>query len=140
MMARLRFLVVLAGLLMPPFCRAQVTGTFSLEKVAFAPGEPVFLTLRNEGKDAVEVQTAPDPFHVLLGIYDPYLPGCNPGTGLLRESRCYLWVGRDPPRTGESRSERLLLNYKRNSLEEELFGRSPGSGRGSGRLHGGGFA
>jgi hypothetical protein len=41
-MARLWFLV---ALLLPALCLAQVSGTFSLEKSVFAPGEPVFLTL-----------------------------------------------------------------------------------------------
>ena len=117
-MARLCFLVVFVGLLMPPFGRAQVTGTFSLEKVAFAPGEPVFLTLtlRNEGKDVAEVQTAGDPFSFCSG-YTIHIsgdaapePACFEGAG----GSCMSGAISLAP--GASRSERLLLNYKSNAL------------------------
>jgi hypothetical protein len=56
------------ALLAPSLCPAQVTGSFSLERSTFAPGEPVFLTLtfHNEGKEFVEVQTA-DPYAFCSG-------------------------------------------------------------------------
>ena len=42
------------------FFLAQITGSFSLEKSTFAPGEPVYLslTLHIGGKQVQEVQTA----------------------------------------------------------------------------------
>ena len=49
-------------------CSAQATGTFSLQKTTFAPGEPVLLafTLRNTGKEVEEVLTA-DPYSICSG-------------------------------------------------------------------------
>src|ERR1700733_3672381 len=61
-----RLLVV--ALLAPSLCPAQITGTFSLDKTTFAPGEPVFLsfTLHNSGIEPEEIHTA-DPYSFCSG-------------------------------------------------------------------------
>jgi hypothetical protein len=106
------FVAVLA----PSLCPAQVTGTFSLEKSTFAPGEPVFLTLtlHNEGKDSAEVHTA-DPYSFCSG-YKIHItrdaapePACFQGYG----GSCMSGALSLGP--GASHSERLLLNYRNNS-------------------------
>ena len=106
------FVVVLA----PSLCPAQVTGTFSLEKSTFAPGEPVFLTLtlHNEGKDSAEVHTA-DPYSFCSG-YKIHItrdaapePACFQGSG----GSCLSGALSLGP--GASHTERLLLNYRNNS-------------------------
>ena len=106
------FVAVLA----PSLCPAQVTGTFSLEKSTFAPGEPVFLTLtlHNEGKDSAEVHTA-DPYSFCSG-YKIHItrdaapePACFQGYG----GSCMSGALSLGP--GASHTERLLLNYRNNS-------------------------
>jgi HEAT repeats len=106
------FVAVLA----PSLCPAQVTGTFSLEKSTFAPGEPVLLTLtlHNEGKDSAEVHTA-DPYSFCSG-YKIHItrdaapePACFQGYG----GSCMSGALSLGP--GASHTERLLLNYRNNS-------------------------
>jgi hypothetical protein len=106
------FVAVLA----PTLCPAQVTGTFSLEKSTFAPGEPVLLTLtlHNEGKDSAEVHTA-DPYSFCSG-YKIHItrdaapePACFQGYG----GSCMSGALSLGP--GASHTERLLLNYRNNS-------------------------
>ena len=97
-------------------CSAQVTGTFSLEKPTFAPGEPVFLsfTLHNEGKEREEIHTA-DPYSFCSGYQlhitregtpDPACSGLFGGSCL---------SGAIPLEPGASHTERILLNYQNNS-------------------------
>jgi hypothetical protein len=109
------FVAVLA----PSLCPAQVTGTFSLEKSTFAPGEPVLLTLtlHNEGKDSAEVHTA-DPYSFCSG-YKIHItrdaapePACFQGYG----GSCMSGALSLGP--GASHTERLLLNYRNNSQGE----------------------
>ena len=113
-MARLWFLI---AFLLPTLCLAQVSGSFSLEKAVFAPGEPVFLTLtlHNEGKEAVEVQRA-DPYSFCSG-YTIHIsrdgaaePACFQRAG----GSCMSGAITLGP--GASRSERLLFNYRNNAL------------------------
>jgi hypothetical protein len=112
-MGRLWLLLVL---LASSPCPAQVTGTFSLEKSTFAPGEPVFLslTLHNSGKEPEEV-TAADPYSFCSG-YTIHItrdatpkPACFQGYG----GSCMSGVLSLAP--GASHTERLLLNYRNNS-------------------------
>jgi len=107
---------LLLALLAPSPCPAQVTGTFSLEKSTFAPGEPVFLTLtlHNSGKEP-EVVIAADPYSFCSG-YKIHItrdstpkPACFQGYG----GSCLSGVVSLAPRA--SHTERLLLNYRNNS-------------------------
>jgi HEAT repeats len=107
---------LLLALLSSSPCPAQVTGTFSLEKSTFAPGEPVFLslTLHNSGKEPEEV-TAADPYSFCSG-YKVHItrdatpkPACFQGYG----GSCMSGVLSLAP--GASHTERLLLNYRNNS-------------------------
>src|ERR1700678_3939353 len=109
---------LLVALLFPTLCLAQVSGTFSLEKLVFAPGEPVFLTLtlRNEGKDAVEVLTAPDPFTFCSGYTIHISRDAAPDPACFERGGGSCMSGAISLAPGASRSERLLLNYKSNSL------------------------
>jgi HEAT repeats len=111
----MRLWLLLALLASSP-CPAQVTGTFSLEKSTFAPGEPVFLslTLHNSGKEPEEV-TAADPYSFCSG-YKIHItrdatpkPACFQGYGGSCMSGALLLA------SGESHTERLLLNYRNNS-------------------------
>jgi HEAT repeats len=107
---------LLLALLASSPCPAQVTGTFSLEKFSFAPGEPVFLslTLHNSGKEPEEV-TAADPYSFCSGYKIRIIrdaapkPACFQGYG----GSCMSGVLSLAP--GASHTERLLLNYRNNS-------------------------
>ncbi|HEY6412312.1 MAG TPA: HEAT repeat domain-containing protein [Edaphobacter sp.] len=110
---------LLVALLAPSLCRAQVTGTFALEKTTFAPGEPVFLslTLHNAGKEPKEVMAA-DPYTFCSG-YKIHItrdanpqPACFQGYG----GSCMSGVLSLAP--GASHTERLLLNYRNTSQGE----------------------
>jgi len=113
LMVRLWLLITL---LPPALCPAQVTGSFSIEKSAFAPGEPVFLslTLHNAGKEPEEVSTA-DPYSFCSGykiqvFRDEALePACFQGFG----GSCLSGAISLAP--GTSHTERLLLNYRNTS-------------------------
>lgn len=104
------------ALLASSFCPAQVTGTFSLEKSTFAPGEPAFLsfTLHNTGSETEEVSTA-DPYSFCSG-YKLHIsrdgaadPACFQGYG----GSCLSGVLSLAPHA--SHTERILLNYRNNS-------------------------
>ena len=112
-MARL-WLVV--ALLAPSLCPAQVTGTFSLEKSTFAPGEPVFLTLtlHNEGKDSAEVHTA-DPYSFCSGYKIHITRDAAPEAACFQASGGSCLSGALSLGPGASHTERLLLNYRNNS-------------------------
>lgn len=110
-----RRLLVIA-LLAPSLCPAQVTGTFSLDKTTFAPGEPVFLsfTLHNSGIEPVEVHTA-DPYSFCSG-YKIHITrdGAAPPTCSKNFTGSCL-SGAISLAPGASRTERILLNYQNNS-------------------------
>src|SRR5258707_8840720 len=112
-MPRLLLFVVL---LAPSLCPAQVSGTFSLEKSTFAPGEPVFLflTLHNSGKETEEVINA-DPYSFCSGYKIRITRDAAPEPACFRSygGSCLSGVLSLGP--GASRTERLLLNYRNNS-------------------------
>jgi hypothetical protein len=110
-----RFWLFIA-LLAPSLCTAQVTGTFSLEKSRFAPGEPVFLTLtlHNEGKDSVEVQTA-DPYSFCSGYKIRITRDAAPEPACFQGYGGSCLSGAISLGPGASHTERLLLNYRNDS-------------------------
>jgi hypothetical protein len=110
------FVAVLA----PSLCPAQVTGTFSLEKSTFAPGEPVFLTLtlHNEGKDSAEVHAA-DPYSFCSGYKIHITRDAAPEPACFQSYGGSCLSGALSLGPGASHTERLLLNY-RNSSQGEL--------------------
>ena len=97
-------------------CSAQVTGTFSLEKPTFAPGEPVFLsfTLHNEGKEREEVNTA-DPYSFCSGYRLHIIRDGVPGPTSFQSFGGSCLSGAISLEAGASRTERILLNYQDNS-------------------------
>jgi hypothetical protein len=100
------------------FCPAQVTGTFSLEKTAFAPGEPVVLsfTLHNTGKQVEEVADR-GPYSFCSG-YRLHITRNG-----AQEPACYQYFsgscisGAISLEPGASRTERILLNYQDESRD-----------------------
>ena len=107
---------IFVALLLPSVCRAQVTGTFSLDKATFARGEPVFLRLmlHNDGDEPEEIWTA-DPYSFCSG-YEIHItregspnPACSLGYG----GSCPSGAIMLPPHG--SRTERILLNYQNDS-------------------------
>jgi hypothetical protein len=107
---------IFATMLAPSICCAQVTGTFSLDKTTFARGEPVFLylTLKNEGEEPTEIETA-DPYSFCSGYQLQITRDGAP------KRACFQGYGGSCPAGAltlaprESRTERLLLNYKNTS-------------------------
>ena len=107
---------IFVALVVPSACNAQVTGTFSLDKSVFAPGEPVFLnlTLSNQGKEPEEVITS-DPYSFCSGYKiqisrqgSPHV-ACSHGYG----GSCMSGAIALAPHG--SHTERILLNYPNNS-------------------------
>src|SRR5580698_4347606 len=107
---------IFVALLVPSVCRAQVTGTFSLDKTTFARGEPVFLrlTLHNDGDEPEEIRTA-DPYS-FCSDYEIHItregspnPACSQGYG----GSCPSGAIMLPPHG--SHTERILLNYQNDS-------------------------
>ena len=107
-------LLLQVALLAPSLCPAQVTGTFSLDKSTFAPGEPVFLsfTLHNSGTETEAISSA-DPYSFCSGYkiqitHDPAaaVPACFRGYG----GSCLSGAITLAP--GASHTERILLNYR----------------------------
>jgi hypothetical protein len=107
---------LLVALLASHFCSAQVTGTFSLEKTAFAPGEPVFLsfTLHNEGKEAEEINTA-DPYSFCSGYQLHITRDGTPEPKCFRGYGGSCLSGATPLKPGASHTERILLNFENDS-------------------------
>src|ERR1700745_864555 len=105
-----------AAYLASHFCSAQVTGTFSLEKSSFAPGEPVVLsfTLHNTGKQIEGVAQA-DPYSFCSGyklhVIRDEVPDSVRFRGFL--GSCLSGVISLEP--GASRTEHILLNYQNDS-------------------------
>lgn len=109
-------LSLLVAFVTTPLCTAQVTGTFSIDKPVFAPGEPVFLnlTLSNQGAEPEEVITS-DPYSFCSGYQiqisrqgSPHV-ACSQGYG----GSCVSGAITLGPHG--SRTERILLNYPNNS-------------------------
>lgn len=114
-------LLLQVALLASSLCPAQVTGTFSLEKSTFAPGEPVFLslTLHNSGTETEAIHSA-DPYSFCSGYKiqvtrDPaaQMPACLLGFGGSCMSGAFTLA------SGASHTERVLLNY-RNTYQGHL--------------------
>jgi hypothetical protein len=109
---------IIAAPVIPLACLAQVTGTFSVDKSVFAPGEPVFLvfTLSNQGQAAQEVLTS-DPYFFCSGYEIKISPqgarpmACDRYQGFA--GRCVSGVITLAPHG--SRSEKILLNYPNTS-------------------------
>ena len=104
------------ALLASHFCSAQVTGTFSLEKPAFAPGEPVFLsfTLHNDGQTKEEVVTA-DPYSFCSGYELHITRDGVPGPTDFQSFGGSCLSGAISLEPGASHTERILLNYRDDS-------------------------
>jgi hypothetical protein len=109
-----RLLVV--ALLAPSLCTAQVTGTFSLDKTTFAPGEPVFLsfTLHNAGIEPEEIHTA-DPYSFCSGYKIHVTRDGAPPPTCFKNFVGSCLTGAISLAPGASRTERILLNYQNNS-------------------------
>ena len=107
---------LLTALLPPALAHSQVTGSFAIEKSAFAPGEPVVLsfTMQNRGKTTQEVHTA-DPYSfcsdytIHLSRDDDPQASCFQGFG----GSCMSGAISLAPRA--SHTERILLNYHNTS-------------------------
>ena len=99
-------------LALSPCCQAQLTGSFSLDRATYAPGEPVVLsfTLHNDGDEAQDVHTA-DPYSFCSGYAihvkrdDALNPSCFQGFA----GSCMGGVASLAP--GATRTEHILLNY-----------------------------
>lgn len=113
----MRSLWLLAALLTSASCKAQVSGTFSLDKATFAPGEPVLLsfTLTNTGDQPEEVATA-DPYAFCSGfrIHTVRQGSPNPACFQGYAGSCLGGVLLLAP--GASHTESLLLNYANHAL------------------------
>ncbi len=109
-----RLLVV--ALLAPSLCLAQVTGTFSLDKTTFAPGEPVFLsfTLHNSGIEPAEIHTA-DPYSFCSGYKIHITRDGAPPPTCFKNFVGSCLSGAISLAPDASRTERILLNYQNNS-------------------------
>ncbi len=107
---------IFVALVVASACQAQVTGTFTLEKSVFAPGEPVFLnlTLSNQGKESEEIVTS-DPYS-FCSAYQiqisrrgaPHI-ACSQGYG----GSCMSGAITLTPHG--SHTERILLNFPNDS-------------------------
>ncbi len=108
--------LIFVAFTMASLCTAQVTGTFSLEKSVFAPGEPVFLTLRllNEGSVAEEVITA-DPYSFCSGYQIHVSRQGLPPVSCFQSSGGSCLSGAVTIAPHGSHTERILLNYRNNS-------------------------
>ena len=104
------------ALLASHFCSAQVTGTFSLEKPAFAQREPVFLsfTLHNDGQTKEEVVTA-DPYSFCSGYELHITRDGVPGPTDFQSFGGSCLSGAISLEPGASHTERILLNYRDDS-------------------------
>jgi hypothetical protein len=109
-----RLLVV--ALLAPSLCPAQITGTFSLDKTTFAPGEPVFLsfTLHNSGIEPEEIHTA-DPYSFCSGYQIHVTRDATPQPACFRNFGGSCISGAISLAPSASHTERILLNYRNNS-------------------------
>lgn len=109
--------MIFVALSMASLCTAQVTGTFSLEKTVFAPGEPVFLTLRlsNEGTIPEQVVTA-DPYSFCSGYRVQVTPQGLPHVACFQGSGGSCMSGAITIAPHGSHTERILLNYRNDSL------------------------
>jgi hypothetical protein len=112
---------LLTAFLASHLCGAQVTGTFSLEKPTFAPGEPVFLsfTLHNEGKEREEIVTA-DPYSFCSGYQLHITRDGAPEPACFRSYGGSCLSGAIPLEPGASHTERILLNYQNDSRPESI--------------------
>jgi hypothetical protein len=112
---------LLTALLASHLCSAQITGTFSLEKSTFAPGEPVFLsfTLHNEGKEREEIVTA-DPYSFCSGYQLHITREGAPEPACFRSYGGDCLSGAIPLEPGASHTERILLNYQNESRPESI--------------------
>lgn len=108
--------LLIAALLAPSLCPAQVTGTFSLDKTTFAPGEPVFLsfTLHNYGIDPEEIQTA-DPYSICSGYKVHITRDGSPPPTCFKNFIGDCLAGAISLASGTSLTERILLNYHNDS-------------------------
>ena len=105
-----------AALLLPIPCIAQVTGTFSLDKPIFAPGEPVFLnlTLSNLGNEAQEVVMA-DPYSFCSRYKIQISHGGSPHVACSQSYGGSCASGAITLAPHGSHTERILLNSPNNS-------------------------
>src|ERR1700753_1024769 len=101
------------------FCSAQVTGTFSLEKPTFAPGEPVVLsfTLHNVGKQLEELAAA-DPYSSCSGYELHVTRNGAPEPACQRIFWGSCLAGAFSLEPGALRTERILLNYPDDSRND----------------------
>ncbi len=110
----------LIGLMFVPcVCPAQVTGTFSMEKAVFAPGEPVYLSLmlHNGGKESEDVVTA-DPYSFCSGYRIRITRDSTPAAACFRASGGSCMSSKVSLAPGASRTERILLNNQGESRGE----------------------
>ena len=101
-------------------CAAQVTGYFSLDKTAYAVGEPVFLsfTLSNDGKQPINVSTT-DPYSFCSGYQIHIERQGEPNVACLEQSlggSCLSGQTTLQPRG--TRTEQILLNFQNDSRGE----------------------
>ena len=110
----------LALILMSSLSGAQVTGSFSLDKTVFAPGEPVFLsfTVTNAGKQPINISTS-DPYSFCSSYHihierlgEPYVACYERGFGGSCPSGS-MTLGPHGTRT-----EQILLNFQNDSRGE----------------------
>ncbi|WP_419804292.1 HEAT repeat domain-containing protein [Terriglobus sp.] len=108
------------SLLSASMCGAQITGRFTIDKAAFAPGEPVVLnfTIHNDGKTPVYISTA-DPYSFCSGYKIQVDRTSSPDAACPPRSyggSCASGLLELAP--GASRTEQILLNYQNLSRGE----------------------
>lgn len=107
-------LLLQVALMAPSICTAQVTGSFSLEKSSFAPGEPVFLsfTLHNDGTETAAIRSA-DPYSFCSGYKIRVTrDATTPKAACFQSYGGSCISGGLPLAPGASHTERILLNYR----------------------------
>ncbi len=104
------------ALLVSSTCAAQVTGTFSVDKSVFAPGEPVFLslTLSNQGTEPEEVITS-DPYSFCSGYQIQISRQGSPHVACSQSYGGSCMSGAITLAPHGAHTERILLNYPNNS-------------------------
>ncbi len=108
--------LIFVALTLPSLSLAQVTGTFSVEKTTFAPGEPVYLTLKlaNDGSVPEEVITS-DPYSFCSGYKIQVSRQGLPRIACFQNSGGSCMSGAITIAPHGSHTERILLNYRNNS-------------------------
>ena len=104
---------LILAILASSFSAAQVTGTFSLEKTTFAPGEPVILslTVHNASSEPQEVVTA-DPYSFCSGYKIQVTQDSAPEPACFQGFAGSCMSGALQLAPGASQTTAILLNFE----------------------------